>query len=247
MDISCTLWTMKDILEKIPFDRPAGHAVHLSFSDMEVPYYVKNWFKVSFLYVDDTFPADAACCIVSPKATVTIVIIIKQRYEDALNKLLRGDASELDLCYRRRELYCHEACHLIAIIMAYPSNRSNKVRKDFVDKIRKKFHDSINEDQSEMASGFISREGANDSPSVFDRDHFRYENDNLNYFRLYAELMLPYDTLYSALNRICIAKNPGDSIYISEILEGTLVQADFFGRFPDKKAEIIKILEEGFS
>lgn len=247
MEISYTLWTMQDILRNIPFDKPAGEAVHLSFSDIGVPYYVKNWFKVSIFYEDDTFPLDAVCCIFSPLHIVTIVIIIKRKFEEALNRGLEGsDTSILDLCYRRRELYCHETSHLIAIIMAYPSNRSQMVRKDFETKIRKKFDDSICADQSMMTSGFISQEGPNDSPSDFDKDHFRYENDNLNYFRIYAELMLPYDTLYNALKKVCSTKKPGEFLYIDEILQGTFVQPSFLVKFPDKKAEIRKILEEGF-
>jgi hypothetical protein len=238
---------MRDILEHIPFDKPAGEAVHLNFSDMGVPYYVKNWFKVSIFYEDDSFPLDAVCSIFSPQHIVTIVIIIKRKFEEALSRWLeRSDASILNLCYRRRELYCHETSHLIAIIMAYPSNRSKTVRKDFEAKIKKKFENSINADQSMMASGFISQEGPDDSPSDFNKDHFRYEDDNLNYFRLYAELMLPYDTLYDLLKKICNAKQPGDFFHINEILQGTLVQPAFLVKFPDKKAEIRKILEEGF-
>jgi hypothetical protein len=248
MEISFTLWAMQDILKKIPFDRPAGGAVHLNFSDMQVPYYVKNGFRVSIFYEDETFPLDAVCCIFSPQNTVTIVIIIKQKFEDALDRWLRtGDSSKLDLCYRRRELYCHEICHLFAIITAYPSNRSRSVRKDFEAKIKKKFDDSIRADQSMAASGFISQEGPNDSPSDFDKDHFRYENDHLNYFLLYAELMLPYDTLFELLKRVCSTKEPGEPIYPTEILRGTCVQPLFFIKFPDKRADIRKILEEGFA
>ena len=247
MEISYVLWTMKDILENIPFNRPAGEAVHLNFSDMEVPYYVKNWFRISIFYVDDTFPSDAVSLIVSVKNSLTLVMIIKQRYEENLRIWLEnGDASIYDLCCRRRELYCHETCHLIAIIMAYPSNRSKMVRKDFEAKIRKKFNDSICADQSMMTSGFISQEGPNDSPSDFDKDHFHYENDNLNYFGVYAELMLPYDTLYNALKNLCSTRKPGEFLYINEILQGTCVHPTFLIKFPDKKAEIIKILEEGF-
>jgi len=246
MEIGYTLWTMQDILKNIPFNKSAGEAVHLNFSDMGVPYYVRNWFKVSIFYEDDTFPLDAVCCIFSPKYTVTIVIIIKRKFEEALSRWLESrDKSVLDLCYRRRELYCHETCHLIAIILAYPSNRSQMVRKDFEYKIKKKFDDSINADQNMMASGFVSQEGPNDSPSDFDKDHFRYENDNLNYFRLYAEMMLPYDILYNALKKICAAKGPDDFIYIDEISQETLVHPQIFNKFPDKKTEVGKILEEG--
>jgi hypothetical protein len=246
MEISYTLWTMQDILRNIPFDTPAGGAVHLNFSDLQVPYYVKNIFRVSIFYVDDSFPLDAVCCNFSPQNAVTIVIIIKQKYEDALRKFQGGDATDIELCYRRRELYCHEVCHLIAIILAYPSNHSRMVRKDFEAKIQKKFNDSINVDESMMKSGLISQEGPNDSPSDFDKDHFRYENDHLNYFALYAELMLPYDATYEALRRVRSTKKDGP-IYFNEILEGTCVQPLFFIRFPDKRADVRKILEEGFT
>ncbi|MDR2702327.1 MAG: hypothetical protein LBB72_07845 [Spirochaetaceae bacterium] len=239
---------MQDILKSIPFDKPAGKTVHLDFSRMEVPYYVKNWFKVSIFYEDDTFPVDAVCSIFSPQDTVTIVIVIKRKFEDALNRWIKNnDASILDLCYRRRELYSHETSHLIAIIRSYPSNRSQKVRKDFEAKIRKKFYDSIGTDQSMMDSGFISQEKPNDSPSDFEKDHFCYENDNLNYFKLYAELMLPYNTLYDSLKKVCSTKKPGDFFSIGEILEGTLVEPSFFIKFPDKESEIRSILKEGFN
>jgi hypothetical protein len=238
---------MQDILKNIPFDKPAGESVHLNFSNMQVPYYVKDCFKVSIFYEDDTFPLDAVSCIFSPQNIVTIVIIIKRKFEETFNRWLESkDNSVFDLCYRRRELYCHETCHLIAIIMAYPSNRSHRVRKDFEAKIRKKFDDSINADQSMMTSGFISQEGPNDSPSDFDKDHFRYEDDNINYFRLYAELILPYDTLYNSLKKVISTKKHGDFLYIAEILEGTTVHPSFLVKFPDIKADIRKILEEGF-
>jgi len=59
-----------------------------------------------------------------------------------------------------------------------------------------------------MSIPLISGENPGDSPSVFDKDHFRYEGDDLNYFRLYAELMLDYDTLRNALKNICATNKP---------------------------------------
>jgi len=232
----------------IPFDKPSGEAVHLDFSDMRVPYYIRKWFKLSILYVDDTYPWDAVCCIFSPQQVVTVVIIIKSKYEDYLRKWQEdNDDNVIEHCYRRRELFCHETCHLVAIIRAYPSNRSLKEREDFEEKIRRKFAVSINKDQNMISPPFfISGIAPNDSPSDFEKDHFSYEGDNLNYFKLYAELMLSYDKLYEALKRICKNKGENDYIYMDEIVAETLVQPSFFIRFPDKKTEITKILKEGF-
>jgi hypothetical protein len=236
---------MQEILKAIPFNIPTGENVHLDFSKMAVPYYVKEGFKVSIFYVDDTFPVDASCSIFSPQEIVTIVIMIKGKFEDALGTWLkRDDVSVFNSCCRRRELYCHEASHLIAIIRAFPSNRYSKVRQDFLEKIRRKFEASIHAEQSFMAIGLISGERPGDSPSVFDKDHFRYEGDNLNYFRLYAELMLDYDTLRNALKNICAANKP--YITLDEIAEQTFVPSQFFTIFPEKITEIRKILEEGF-
>jgi len=244
MEVSYTLWSMQDVLKAIPFNSPTGETVHLDFSKMAVPYYVRNGFKVSIFFVDDTFPVDASCSIFSPQNIVTIVIIIKRRFEEALSTWLkRGDDSVFASCCRRRELYCHETSHLIAIIRAYPSDRSSKVRQDFLDKIKEKFEASIHADQSSMTIRLISEERPGDSPSVFDKDHFRYKDDNLNYFRLYAELMLDYDTLRDALKNINAFARP--FIRIDEISKQTLVSSQFFTIFPDKIIDIRKILEEG--
>jgi hypothetical protein len=247
MEVSFTLWSMQDVLKKIPFGVPTEEAVHLDFSEMAVPYYVKNGFKVSILYVDDSFPVDASCSIYSPNTVVTVVIIIKQKFEEALRRWQSdsNDNDDLALCCRRKELYCHETSHLIAIIRAFPSDRSSKVRQNFIDKIKEKFENSISSAESSMtAPMMISGEKSGASPSVFDKDHFRYEGDDLNYFRLYDELMLDYDTMYTALKKICDTEK--EVIYLDDISRATLVPAQFFQIFPDKINVLNEILKMGF-
>jgi hypothetical protein len=248
MEVSFTLWSMRDVLKKIPFGVPTEEAVHLDFSEMAVPYYVKNGFKVSIFYVDDSFPVDAVCSIYSPKTVVTIIILIKQKFEEALRRWkLDSNGNDFILCCRRRELYCHETSHLIAIIRAFPSNRSSKVRQDFIDKLKTKFEKSISSAESSMATPLISAEKSDDSPSVFDKDHFRYEGDDLNYFRLYDELMLDYDTMRTTLKSICDTGK--EVIYLEDISRVTLVPTYFFQIFSDKitilKEILIEILKEG--
>jgi hypothetical protein len=175
MEVSFTLWSMQDVLKGIPFGVPVGEAVHLDFSKMAVPFYVKNGFKVSIFYVNDSFPVDASCSIYSPKKTVTIIILIKRKFEDELRKWQTDTANaDLALCCRRRELYCHETSHLVAIIRAFPSDRSSKVREDFIAKLKAKFDKSISSAESSMDIPLISEEKPGNSPSIFDKDHFRY-------------------------------------------------------------------------
>jgi hypothetical protein len=49
MEVGFTLWPLKAVLDKIPFNRPVDDMqVVLDFSELAVPYYVKNDFKVFF-------------------------------------------------------------------------------------------------------------------------------------------------------------------------------------------------------
>jgi hypothetical protein len=236
MEISFTLWSAQQILEKIPFDSPAtGDAVHLDFSKLAVPYYVKNDFKVSIFYKDDSFPVDAVCSIYSPKNVVTVVIIIKKKYEDNLTAwLATRDIQYLDNCCRRRELYCHEITHLIAIIRAYPSDRSSMVREDFCDKLRKKFENSIDNAKNSKAVPFVSMEKPGESPSAFDKDHFRYEDDSLNYFKLYQELMFPYDKMVNAIPPLAEIHKSTNNVSFTDVTRETFIAVDFFEIFPEK-------------
>ena len=242
MEVSFTLWSLRNILEKIPFDSPViGKAVHLDFSDAAVPYYVKSGFKVSIIYTDDSFPVDAACSIYSPKNTVTVVIMVKRKFEDTFKVWLdKHEDAYFEICCRRRELYCHETCHLVAIIRAFPSCRSSMVRADFLKKIKAKFDKSINGAENSMSIPLVSGEKPGESPSVFDKDHFRYENDDLNYFRLYDELMLDHEAMRKALKAICGSGKM--TIYLEDISRETLAPLSFFQLFPDKINTIRELL-----
>jgi len=239
VEVSFTLWSVYNILEKIPFDAPVTEgAVHLDFSSMAVPYYIKNGFKVSIFYKDDSFPVDAACSIYSPKNVVTVVIIIKRKYEDSLRSwLFTHEDRYLENCCRRRELYCHEVSHLVAIVRAYPSDRSSKVREDFIGKLRGKFNKSINAAENSRAIpllGSISVESPGESPSVFDKDHFRYDNDSLNFFKLYQELMFPYDRMSNTIAPLIEKYKKTSSITFDDVAREALVAKNFFDIFHEK-------------
>ena len=246
MEARYTLWSIQNILEKIPFDTPsAGGDVHLDFSQLAVSYYIKNWFKVSIIYTDDSFPVDAACSIYSPKNAVTVVFIMKRKYENSLRLWLdKRDGNCLDDCCRRRELYCHETAHLIAIIRAYPSDRSSKAREDFLEKLRKKFNKSISIAQNSRAVPFVSMEKPGESPSVFDKDHFRYYDDNLNYFKLYQELVFPYDRMIEAITPLGEIYKNTKSITYSDVAKETFVSKNFFDIFSEKLAAFQELLTE---
>lgn len=70
---------------------------------------------------------------------------MRREYEEALKAWLDGDKSTdvLKKCCMRKELYYHEACHLIAIIRAFPSERTSLAHTDFLEKIENKFAASL--------------------------------------------------------------------------------------------------------
>jgi hypothetical protein len=218
-------------LFKIPFDSPIDEPVDLDFSEIAAPYYVKSGFKASIL-CEDSLPYEACCSIYSPKNVVTIVIILKKRYENDFKAWLNGNTQFLDSCCLRRELYCHEACHLIAIIRAFPGDRSSRIQEDFKTKIKEKFAKSVNSAKEQKAVPLVSIEQPGDSPSVFDKDHFRYGNDDLSYFRLYQELMFSHDKMISTLQKLC--KNT----------KGDVTKITFFKIFPEKLTAFRKLLLE---
>jgi len=246
MEVSFTLWSVKSILEEIPFDTPiTGDAFHLDFSQLAVPHYVKNGFKVSIVYKDNSFPVDAVCSIYSPKNVVTVVIIMKRKYEESFRLWLdTHDDKYLPDCCRRRELYCHEIAHLIAIIRAYPSDRSSKVREDFLEKLRKKFNKSISNEKTLRAFPLISMEEADSSPAVFEKDHFRYDEDSLNYFKLFQELMLSYDRTVSAISKLSEKYRVTKSITFTDVAKETFATKGFLELFPEKLTELQGVLAE---
>jgi hypothetical protein len=143
--------------------------VHLNFADIAAPYYIRDNFKISILY-ENSLPYEACCAIYSPKNIVTVVIILKKRYEDDLRAWQGGDiqAAVIKSCCLRRELYCHKVCHLVAIIRAFPSDKASKARDDFIAKIKEKFKQSVDSVAKELKSTcMISMEQKGVSPLAF--------------------------------------------------------------------------------
>jgi len=244
MDVNFTLWSLNEVLEKIPFDNPPdSDPVDIDFSEIAAPHYVKNNFKVSIIY-EDSLPYEACCSIYSPKNVVTIVIIMKRIYEEYFKAWKNGDKQFLNQCCFRRELYCHEACHLIAIIRAFPSDRSSKARDDFLEKIKEKFSKFINTAEEIKAVPLVSAENPNVSPSIFDKEHFRYSNDSVNYFGLYQELMLPYDRMVNAIEPLCEVFKKTKNISFEDVAHETLVSQNFFDIFPEKLTVLRELLSK---
>jgi hypothetical protein len=236
MEVNFTLWSLKDVLEKIPFDSPAEGPVDLDFSDISAPYYIKDVFKVSIIY-SDSLPFEACCCIYSPYRVVTIVIMLKKQYEDAFAK--RSDVKQ---CCIRRELYCHEACHLVAIIRAFPSERSSEAREDFIKKLKKKFEISV---KTAEDLDIVAMEPVGISPSVFDKDHFHYGNDSLNYFKLYQELVFNHDKMVLTLDGLLKKRKGGiNAITFDDVEREAFVPGTFFEVFPEKLIAFRKLMAE---
>ena len=244
MDVSFTLWSLKEVLAKIPFDHPSeSDIVDIDFSEIAAPYYVKKGFKVSIIY-EDSLPYEACCSIYSPKSVVTIVIIMKQVYESSFKFWMDGDHKFLNKSCYRRELYSHESCHLIAIIRAFPSDRSSRAREDFIEKIKEKFYKTVNIAEEIKAVPLLSMESSGTSPSVFDKEHFRYSNDDVNYFSLYQELMLPYDRMVDAVEPLSdIFMKTGNMSFIN-VAQKTLISENFFTIFPEKLIVLKELLSK---
>jgi hypothetical protein len=256
MEVDFTLWSLQDILKQIPFDTPVTeNGIALDFSEINAPDYVKTNFKVIFIYdKTDKAPYDASCSIYSPKGTqkIGIVITINQKYEKALEKWLNTkDKNCIELCYRRRELYCHEVSHLIAIIRAFPSERFFYAKDDFIKRSKDKFAKSIKTAEEVKPVRIyteevkrISTTKPGISPSVFDKEHFRYGSDSLNYFNLYQELILPYDRMKNAVVSLCENIRKTGDITFDNVAKETLVSKDFFDIFPEKLTALRELLSK---
>ena len=245
MDVRFTLRALQQVIEKIPFDSPASGLIDVDFSELAVPYHVKNSFNLSIDY-EDLLPYEASCSIYSPKNKVTVVLIMRKEYEEDLRAYNNGDNTTLDNCCLRRELYCHEVCHLIAIIRAYSSNRDSRVREEFIHRIQNKFTKSMGNAMNKKAvpwENFASIESLNISPSSFDKEHFRYDDDSLNYFKLYEELMLPEDKMFAAAEKLAnIARTK--QLNYSDVAKETFVSKRFFDLFPDKRDRLNELIVE---
>ena len=239
MDVRYTLRSMQQILKKIPFDHFASNLIDIDFSKIASPCHVKDSFNLSIEY-EELLPFEASCSIYTPKNKVTIIIVMKKEYEEALEKYNNGDITKLDQCCLRREIYCHEACHLIAIIRAYSSSRDSRIRDEFLHRIEDKFTISMGNATNKNVvpwDNIAAIEHHNISPCIFDKEHFRYADDSLNYFQLFEELMLPEDKMYEAAEKLaCIARTKPLS-YI-DVAKETFVSRGFFDNFPDKKNKL---------
>jgi len=243
MDVRYTLRSMQQILKGIPFDSPASKPVDIEFSKIASPCHVKDFFNLSIEY-ESSLPYEASCSIYSPKNKITIVIVMRDEYEAALKAYNKGDISKLDQCCLRREIYCHEACHLISIIRAYSSNRDSKVREEFMQRIEDKFTKSIGNAQNKNTvpwEKIAAMEPPDTSPCAFDKEHFRYADDSLNYFQLFEELMLPEDKMYEAAEKLAgIARTK--TLSYNDVAKETFVSKRFFDLFPDKRDKLNELI-----
>jgi len=245
METSFTLLSLKGILDEIPFDKPADASVDLDFSDIPVPYYIKYGFRVSIEY-EESLPYDASCVIYSPKNIVTVVIIMKREYEERFKSWLKNrDNKEIASCCLRRELYCHEVCHLVAIIRAFPSNRSSKVREDFLHKISQKFKSSLKTAEGQGYVPLVSQEKPGSSPFIFDKDHFCYDDDSLDYTELYQELMLDHDRVLDCAEKLC-ADPDGKPVEFTDVARETFASQQFLHAFQKKLRELISAFAETY-
>jgi hypothetical protein len=81
------------------------------------------------------------------------------------------------------------------------------------------------------------------SPSSFDKDHFRYDDDSMNYFRLYEELMLNEDVMAIAAVKLSDVARRGTLTY-RDVARETFVSKDFFNLFPGKLDKLNELILE---
>ena len=216
MDIHRVIRSISGILEKIPFEHPELRSrFNIETNDLNnIPFHVRRFIDVSFIY-DGDVDFDACCVLQKTLLTYTVIIIINKKFElyfqqqEAINDFLKRDYG---MVCRRRELYCHEVCHLVAIIRAFPSYRDESSQGSFifnilqpynqrtkVESLEKKFFQKTKESFNVTLSGIktmltfnipLSFNDFENIPSEFDRDHFPYTGDDLNYFKLFSEFMV---------------------------------------------------------
>jgi len=248
MDVRFSLRSLQQVIDKIPVDQPAPERIDIDFSKLSAPYHVKDIFKLSIEY-EDMLPYEASCSIYTPKNKVTVVFIMNKGYEEAFREYKNGNLTVLDSCCLRRELYCHEICHLVAITRAYSSNRASKAREEFIERIKNKFSKSIEIAENKQAVPWdrdrdsVAVETRGISPSAFDKDHFRYDDDDLNYFRLYEELMLPEDKLEEAAKNLSIITKRKTLTY-TDVAKETFASKNFFDLFPAKRDRLNQLIVE---
>jgi hypothetical protein len=228
MDVHQVIRSIGGILDNIPFDRPELRARFIIETNElnGIPYHIRRYFDICFIYRDDV-DFDACCILQRTVSTYTIIIIIKRVFEtdfqqqEANKDFLSRDYKSV--C-RRRELYCHEVCHLVAIIRAFPSYKDESTQKNFflgifptyntrakVESLEKKFYQKTTMSFKYVLTGLktmlvynipLSFNDFEESPSEFDRAHFPYEGDKLNYFKLFSEFMVSDRKLKKFIGKI---------------------------------------------
>jgi hypothetical protein len=111
-------------------------------------------------------------------------------------------------------------------------------------KSKEKFSKFINTAEEIKAVPLISTESQNVSPSIFDKEHFRYSNDSVNYFGLFQELMLPYDRMVNAIEPLCEVFIKTNNISFDDVAQETLVAQNFFDIFPEKLTVLKELLSK---
>jgi len=228
MDIFRVIRSINGILEKIPFDRPETRNRFIIETNnlSDIPYHIRRFIDVCFIY--STNVAFDACCVLQKTISIyTVIIIIHKKFEldfqqqETINDFLKRDYG---MVCRRRELYCHEVCHLVAIIRAFPAYRDKPSLLNFISRIfndnyiktkveslEKRFYQKTKESFNNVLSNLktilafnitLSFNDFEDTPSDFDRDHFPYAGDKLNYFKLFSEFMVNDKKLKKHIGKI---------------------------------------------
>ena len=232
------------ILEKIPFDRPElRNRFIIETNELNgIPYHVRRYFDICFIYTDNV-KFDACCVLQKTVSTYTIIIVIKKKFEtdfqqqEAIGNFLSRNYKTV--C-RRRELYCHEVCHLVAIIRAFPSYRDapshkkfffglfetynvkakvESLEKIFFQKTKESFTRGLNDLRTTLVYNIpLSFNDFADTPSEFDRDHFPYADDDLNYFKLFSEFMASDKKLRRHIEKIPEYKKVGKIEVVNNVI-----------------------------
>jgi len=277
MEIQRVVRSISGILSNIPFDRPETRNRFIIETNelKDIPFHIRRYFDVCFIYSNEV-EFEACCVLQKTLSTYTIIIIIKKEFEtyfqqqETISDFLSRDYGKV--C-RRRELYCHEVCHLIAIIRAFPSYLFDSTRKsfflklssffinktdlgrqekEFFQKTKESFKRSLNSIKTMLTYNIpLSFNDFESAPTEFDRDHFSYTGDELNYFKLFSELMASDKKLKKQIEKIpeyirnkkivWIDNNFGWGRFFSDFLHIEL--SYIFRKAPEKKNVIFEAIQ----
>ncbi|MDR0444088.1 MAG: hypothetical protein LBH44_11860 [Treponema sp.] len=134
----------------------------------------------------------------------------------------------IDIVCKRRELYCHEITHAIAVINIFPDHISEDSRQQFLEKIKRKFERSLNDVETRSVFPFaLSFDTHKNNPWHIVNEHFSYE-DKLDYPAIYGNLMIDDNEITKTVklygeyvkNKI-ITSRPKSAIPITEYFKQT--------------------------